>query len=69
VDIADQGIGIAAAAIPALFQALPHAQCRGSLYQQGVGLYVVEIVELHGGEVAVTSAEGQGGMFLRYACR
>lgn len=66
VDVQDQGIGIPEAALPHLFDRFyraPNTQgWRTS--GMGIGLFVVkEIVELHGGQVTVTSAEGQGSTF------
>jgi signal transduction histidine kinase len=64
--VTDYGIGIPEAALPNLFQRfyrapnVDHRQISGV----GIGLYVVkEIVTLHGGEVQVTSTEGQGSTF------
>jgi signal transduction histidine kinase len=64
--VEDQGIGIPAAALPQLFSRFfraPNAEER-RIEGMGVGLYVVrEIMELHGGRVEVTSAEGEGSSF------
>ena len=66
ISIADEGIGIPAAAQARLFTRFyrvdsPAAQQIGGL---GLGLYIVrEIVTLHGGHVAVESTEGQGSTF------
>ena len=66
VAVTDRGIGIPAAALPRLFGRFyraPNAEAR-QVGGMGVGLYVVkEIVTLHGGDVAVESAEGQGSTF------
>jgi signal transduction histidine kinase len=66
VAVTDRGIGIPAAALPRLFGRFyraPNAEAQ-QIGGMGVGLYVVkEIVTLHGGEVAVESAEGQGSTF------
>ena len=65
VAVTDRGIGIPADALPRLFQRFYRAnnvdpQSSG----MGLGLYVVkEIVALHGGEVHVTSREGEGSTF------
>jgi signal transduction histidine kinase len=65
VAVTDRGIGIPAEALPRLFQRFYRAsnvdpQSSG----MGLGLYVVrEIVALHGGEVHVTSREGEGSTF------
>jgi PAS domain S-box-containing protein len=66
VAVTDHGIGIPAAALPRLFGRFyraPNAEAQ-QIGGMGVGLYVVkEIVTLHGGEIAVESAEGQGSTF------
>jgi len=66
VDVVDRGIGVSAAAIPHLFQRFYRAENvqEGVIGGMGIGLYVVkEIVELHGGTVAVASVEEQGSTF------
>jgi signal transduction histidine kinase len=66
VSVADQGIGIPPAAIPQLFQRFYRASNVDDrkISGMGIGLYVVkEIVELHGGTVAVESEEGRGSTF------
>jgi signal transduction histidine kinase len=64
--VTDQGMGIPQAALPNLFQRFyraPNVDYR-QISGVGIGLYVVkEIVTLHGGEVHVTSTEGQGSTF------
>jgi PAS domain S-box-containing protein len=66
VSIADHGIGIAPAAQAGLFQRFYRAVGEHShISGLGVGLYVVkEIVDRHGGEVWVQSAEGDGSTFF-----
>lgn len=66
LDIIDQGIGIPAAALPHLFTRYYRAPNTETLRipGMGIGLYVVkEIVELHGGQMSVTSEEGRGSTF------
>ena len=67
VSVADQGIGIAQAALPNLFSRFyraPNAQ-EQRIGGIGMGLYVVqEIVTLHGGTITVQSVEDQGSTFL-----
>jgi signal transduction histidine kinase len=66
IAVRDEGIGIPAAAIPQLFQRFYRAQNADEAHITGlgIGLYVVkEIVNLHGGTIAVSSAEGQGSVF------
>jgi signal transduction histidine kinase len=67
VSISDQGIGIPEAALPHLFTQFYRATnvSESQISGIGLGLYVVkEIVELHGGTVAVQSVEGQGSTFV-----
>lgn len=64
--VADQGIGIPPAAIPRLFGRYYRATnaSGGRIAGMGIGLYVVkEIVEQHGGAIAVESEEGRGSVF------
>lgn len=64
--VSDQGLGIAADAIPKLFQRFYRAINPSShtIDGNGIGLYIVrQIVELHGGAVHVASAPGQGSTF------
>lgn len=64
--VADQGVGIPAAALSQLFQRFYRAS-NATTHQisgMGIGLYVVrEIVSRHGGTVDVASAEGSGSVF------
>ncbi|MGA1409322.1 MAG: response regulator [Prochlorotrichaceae cyanobacterium] len=66
IEIIDTGIGIDPENLPKLFQ--PFVQIDSALNRQqtgtGLGLALVkQIVELHGGEVGVTSSLGQGSCF------
>ena len=66
VEVADNGIGIAAADLPKLFQ--PFSQVDSSLSRNyggtGLGLALSKrLVELHGGEVWVRSEPGEGSCF------
>jgi signal transduction histidine kinase len=64
--VQDQGIGIPAAAQSRLFERFYRAGNVDGLpiAGMGIGLYVVqEIVRRHGGEVKVTSREGEGSTF------
>lgn len=66
ITVADQGVGIPADAIPQLFQRFYRAAnvTAHHISGMGIGLYVVrEIVTLHGGNVDVTSSEGEGSVF------
>ncbi|MGB8648734.1 MAG: PAS domain S-box protein [Anaerolineae bacterium] len=67
VAVADEGIGIPAAALPQLFTRFYRAENAAASHINGlgVGLYVTrEIVRLHGGEITVTSVEGKGSEFV-----
>jgi PAS domain S-box-containing protein len=64
--VRDRGIGIPAAALPRLFERYYRAPNAGAarIGGMGIGLYLVkELVELHGGTIAVSSAEGEGSTF------
>ncbi len=66
LSISDEGIGIPAAALPRLFQRFYRASNVDArqITGMGIGLFVVrELVELHGGTVAVASTEGKGSTF------
>ncbi len=63
--VSDEGIGIAEAHLPTMFQSF-HQIDRETYEQQGagVGLAIVRgIVDLHGGQVEATSQVGQGSTF------
>lgn len=64
--VSDEGIGISEAAQRQLFRRFYRAENAEAygISGMGIGLFVVkEIAELHGGEVSVRSAEGQGSAF------
>jgi signal transduction histidine kinase len=66
IEVTEQGIGIPQTALPQLFQRFYRAANAEAQHitGMGIGLYVVkEIVELHGGTVAVESIEGSGSTF------
>ncbi len=66
LEVADQGIGIPADALPKLFTRFYRAANTAAMQigGLGIGLYVVrEIIALHGGEVSVKSVEGRGSTF------
>ena len=65
VAVADQGIGIPEAALAQLFRPYYRtANAAAHTSGLGIGLYVAnEIVERHGGRLAVASVEGQGSTF------
>jgi PAS domain S-box-containing protein len=67
IAVSDNGIGIPQAELPQLFQRFYRASNvdERQISGLGVGLYLVkELVTLHGGTVAVVSAEGHGSTFL-----
>jgi len=66
IQVRDRGVGIAADDIPQLFQ--PFVQVRAGTLQQGrgtgLGLAIARrLAQLHGGDITVESAEGQGSTF------
>jgi PAS domain S-box-containing protein len=66
VAVRDQGMGIPESALPQLFNRFYRAENAAERHIGGIGigLYVVkEIITLHGGDVAVESAEGAGSTF------
>lgn len=69
IEVADQGIGIPQANLSKLFQRFYRADNVDpqSISGMGIGLYVVRaIIELHGGQVGVTSREEGGSIFTIY---
>jgi signal transduction histidine kinase len=66
VSVSDQGIGIPATEVKALFQPFARAAnaARGNSGGVGLGLFISrEIVERHGGRIWVQSREGRGSTF------
>jgi len=66
VAVTDHGLGIAAEALPHLFERFYRAPAVRSEHISGlgIGLYIVhEIVTLHGGDISVTSEQGVGTTF------
>jgi signal transduction histidine kinase len=64
LEVRDQGIGIPASDLPHVFVFRHRGGNVGSATGSGVGLAgVKQIVERHGGTVAVESEEGQGSIF------
>jgi signal transduction histidine kinase len=66
VAVTDHGLGIAAEALPHLFERFYRAPAVRSEHISGlgIGLYIVhEIATLHGGDVSVTSEQGVGTTF------
>jgi PAS domain S-box-containing protein len=63
-EVSDQGIGIPADEIPRLFESFHRASNVGDIQGTGLGLAIVKnAVDLHGGEIAVSSSAGQGTRF------
>jgi signal transduction histidine kinase len=64
IAVTDEGIGIAPAVVPKLFDEFYRASNAGGQPGIGLGLYVVkEIVRLHDGTVDVQSEVGRGSTF------
>ena len=66
LQVQDAGPGIAAADLPHLFSRYYQVEHQGPTRATGLGLglYITkEIVTRHGGQISVTSAEGQGTTF------
>jgi two-component system OmpR family sensor kinase len=65
IEVQDRGIGIPAADQPRLFDRYYRGSNTGGITGTGIGLYFVRTVsDLHGGQVYVTSHEGQGSSFI-----
>jgi two-component system, OmpR family, sensor kinase len=64
VAVKDSGIGIPAKDIDQLFERYYRGSNVSGIVGTGVGLYLVRMmVDVHGGEIAVESAEGEGSTF------
>jgi signal transduction histidine kinase len=64
--VADTGIGIAPADVDRLFEPFMQADASTTRHFGGTGLglsIVRHVVQAHGGEVSVTSTEGEGSTF------
>lgn len=65
--VKDQGVGIAAADYPRLFQKFSRIENPLSLETNGTGLglyWAASIIELHGGTISVKSSVGRGTTFI-----
>lgn len=66
IDVADNGLGIKAGEVPAIFEAFGRSSTAtaSQIPGTGIGLSIVRrLVELHGGSVSVDSTEGVGTTF------
>ncbi len=66
LDVRDTGVGIPAAELPNMFQRFHRIQSGAGRTIEGTGIglsLVKELVELHGGTIAVASVEGEGSCF------
>jgi signal transduction histidine kinase/sensor domain CHASE-containing protein len=64
IEVSDQGIGIAEADLPHIFDKFYRAKSQGRQQGTGLGLAIVKhIVELHGGHIGVRSEIGHGTTF------
>jgi signal transduction histidine kinase len=64
VTVKDNGIGVPAKDIDQLFERYYRGSNVSGIVGTGVGLYLVKmVVEVHGGEIAVESTEGEGSKF------
>jgi signal transduction histidine kinase len=64
VRVKDNGIGIPAKDRAQLFERYYRGSNVSGIVGTGVGLYLVKMVlDLHGGEISVTSTEGEGSDF------
>jgi signal transduction histidine kinase len=62
--VSDQGVGIAAADLPHIFEWFGRGKNTGAIRGSGIGLAGVKaIVEQHGGSISVQSEEGKGATF------
>ena len=67
IEIADNGIGIAAEEMPVLFERFYRGEVEGEVPGTGLGLPIArELAQLHGGWIDVTSEPGMGSTFTVY---
>lgn len=65
--VKDTGLGIARDSLPYLFDRFFRVESQGDIPGTGLGLAITrELVELHGGHIAVDSTVGQGSIFAVY---
>ena len=64
VSVQDHGIGIPEADLDRLFSRYYRGSNVSGIVGTGIGLYLVRmVIELHGGDIAVESREGEGSRF------
>lgn len=64
MEVSDSGVGIPQDEVPRLFERFYRASTSGGFPGSGIGLHLVKrIVEIHDGDVSVTSTVGQGSTF------
>jgi PAS domain S-box-containing protein len=65
--VVDTGIGIGQEHLPYLFERFYRVKTQGNIRGTGLGLSIVrELIELHGGHIAVASTPGEGSIFAIY---
>lgn len=61
LSVRDHGVGVPASEMPRLFQRFFRASTSTGIAGTGIGLHLVKsVVEMHGGEVSLSSVEGEG---------
>jgi two-component system OmpR family sensor kinase len=64
VTVEDRGVGIPPGDVERVFERYYRGSNVSGIVGTGIGLYFVKmVIELHGGEIAVASREGQGSRF------
>jgi signal transduction histidine kinase len=67
VRVVDTGVGISPEDLPRVFERFYRVERQGSIPGTGLGLAISkELIELHGGQIAVASTQGQGSSFAIY---
>lgn len=65
--VVDTGIGIEAVDLPHLFERFYRVKDQGNIPGTGLGLSIAqELIELHGGQIAMHSVPGEGSTFAIY---
>jgi len=65
--VADTGVGIGAEDVPRVFERFYRVKSQGQVPGTGLGLAIAkELVEAHGGRIALASAVGEGSVFAVY---